>query len=154
MFLGVAITLGLTLVGSRYAYSELLTKNPVLFIVHKLKSRVVRTVLDVRNAEDAERLVRLVARDDASGDELASRLYKIYEHFPPDEKDMMTLCVLYQATSRNGTFKEYACTVLYGVATDVLCNQLSCKKIGWLQRVHSLDNVASKTAGVRRTLSF
>jgi hypothetical protein len=124
VFFGVVATCGLTLVGSRYAYPELYElkwlKKRYMSI---LKSRK-RTILDIQNADDAVALVQRIARGNAGGDELADRLFRLYKHFPPDEKEMRVLCTLYEVSRGKGTTKECACTLLYGVTTDVLCNNM------------------------------
>lgn len=120
VLVGAVVTIGLTAVGSRYAYLDLVGR-----LHRRAPRRRVRTVLDVETPEDVDTLVRHVTHNKSTigGDELAERLFHIYKRFPPKEQDMRTMCRLYELTRGAGTSEECACTLLYGVTTDVIRNK-------------------------------
>ena len=86
-----------------------------------------RTIIDVYTCEEAEYLVRTIDRG-GGGDEIAARLFSIYSTFPPTERTMQSLAMLYDSLKNKGGVEEYVVTLLYGVTTDVLCNSLVQKK--------------------------
>ena len=86
-----------------------------------------RTIIDVCTCQEAEHLVRTVDRG-GGGDDIAERLFSIYSRFPPTERTMRSLAMLYETLKNKGGVDEYVVTLLYGVTTDVLCNTLVQKK--------------------------
>lgn len=83
--------------------------------------RPSRTVVDVRDCADAERLVRALDRGDGA-DGLASRMTRVFDAFPPDEPAMRVLSLLHQRHAHEGGPRNYCTTLVYAVATDA-CNR-------------------------------
>jgi hypothetical protein len=144
VLLGVVATCGLTLMGSRYASPDLYGMRWMMQPLSPFKRRH-QTLLDILDTDDVVRLVQIIAHDNASGDDLAERLFRLYKHFPPNEKEMRVLCTLYEASRGKGTAYECACTLLYGVATDVLCHTEAA-------RIHTSSPVVTRRP--RRSQSF
>lgn len=92
-----------------------------------IKVHKPRTIIDVYTCDEAEYLVRTLDRG-GGGDEIAARLFSIYSTFPPTERTMRSLAMLYDSLKNKGGVEEYVVTLLYGVTTDVLCNSLVQKK--------------------------
>lgn len=100
-----------------------------------------RTLLDITNVQDAERLVRLFGGYHYGGDEIADSLYGVYSAFPPDEHTMRRLSLLYQEYMGTGGVEEYAVTLLYGVTTDVLNNTIPTGRTSIPRSVSVASNV-------------
>ena len=117
---GTTILLG-TFTGVFYIsrkYYNVINNN---FIKIFTKKRIkIRTIIDVQTCEEAEHFVRTIDRG-GNGDELAERLFSIYKLFKPTEESMQHLSILYDTCHDKGGVKEFSVTLLYGVATDVLC---------------------------------
>lgn len=79
------------------------------------------TLLDAASAEDVVALVTRVARPHDDADELAGRLARLYERFSPTEATMRRLSLLYQRHAGSGGLRDYAITLVHGVAIEVLC---------------------------------
>ena len=80
----------------------------------------MRTVIDVRDSHDAERLIRHVSHENDSVDLVIERLTLIYRTFLPDEKLMRILSILQQIHQGAGNKEDFAATTIYAVASIAL----------------------------------
>lgn len=86
--------------------------------VYRFRRSRRASILDVRSGEEAETFVRLFDRGTGIED-LVERIARVFEAVPPTEAWMRRMSML-QRRQYPGTARDFACTVLYGVATDVL----------------------------------
>lgn len=89
------------------------------YILSIPKHRPLKTVVDVDDIHEVERLVRFA--DSGNGiDDLMDRLTRIMERFPPNEEIMQRLSLMQQKYMGTGNLKEFCITCVYIVAMEVV----------------------------------
>ena len=98
------------------------TVAAVAWTRHRKRTHVRGTVLDVVTADDAVALVRAIDRGGGT-DDVADRLARLYETFPPDERLMRRLSILQQAHQGQNGIHDFSITLVYVVATEAIASQ-------------------------------
>lgn len=78
------------------------------------------TLLDATNVAAVVTLVRILSRPDEGAEELADRLTRLYNLFPPTEMTMRRLSLMHQRHSRDGDLRDFCVTIVYMAATEAI----------------------------------